>query len=131
MDNKYIVVDETFQAIEIPPIDQLCKIIKHKFQGQEDRINYLENENKALKDEHFKDETIAALTAEIEDLERRDGFMIYPDESEKINEWLKDHNHYSGAVGGNITYSFTPTSIGIIGTVKCSCGKSLCFRELE
>lgn len=28
----------------------------------------------------------------------------------------------TGAIGGRLTYSFTPTSIGTIATVKCACG---------
>lgn len=31
----------------------------------------------------------------------------------------------SGAIGGALTYSFTPTSIGTIITVECACGFKL------
>ena len=33
----------------------------------------------------------------------------------KINEWVSGHNLvYEGASGGRYTYSFTPTSLGIV-----------------
>lgn len=38
----------------------------------------------------------------------------------------KHHNGvepYGGAIGGRLTYKFTPTSIGVIASVKCSCGE--------
>ena len=46
---------------------------------------------------------------------------------------LKKHGSetiYYGAIGGGMTYIFTPTSIGTVCKVKCSCGEEFCFREL-
>lgn len=53
-------------------------------------------------------------------------------------EWIKKHNlkkHgsetvYCGAIGGGMTYIFTPTSIGTVGKIRCSCGEEFCFRNL-
>ncbi len=55
---------------------------------------------------------------------------------EEIAEWYKTHNNgkcangYHGAIGGNITFEITPTSIGDFLTVKCTCGESLEYYEL-
>lgn len=35
-----------------------------------------------------------------------------------------------GCIGGNYSYIFIPTSIGIIGEIQCSCGEKFTFCEL-
>ena len=57
-------------------------------------------------------------------------FALFEVELSRLNDWVDRHSKsrncpyvdYSGAIGGNFTYSFTPTSIGSIVKVKCSCG---------
>ena len=55
---------------------------------------------------------------------------------EEIAEWYKTHNGgkcangYHGAIGGDITFEITPTSIGDFLTIKCSCGAKLEYEEL-
>lgn len=46
-------------------------------------------------------------------------FEITEKQQERINNWLKgkDLSVYTGAIGGRLTYSFTPTSLGIIEKV--------------
>lgn len=45
----------------------------------------------------------------------------------KLDEWKEKHNKKCkgsyGAIGGKITYKFTPTSLGIIILVNCDCCK--------
>jgi len=61
-------------------------------------------------------------------------FNIPPEEQTILKLWLKEHKQKcylwqeehpfaSGAIGGELTYSFTPTGIGIIIEVHCSCGE--------
>lgn len=38
---------------------------------------------------------------------------------------------YGGAIGGSYSYTFTPTSLGTVGEIKCTCGDKFCFRELD
>lgn len=64
-------------------------------------------------------------------------FIITEKENEAIEQWRKEHiatvhngNNYFGAIGGELTYQFTPTSIGVVGTVKCVCGESFEFASL-
>lgn len=70
------------------------------------------------------------------------GFNISKEEFEKAKSWKKAHDlekhiepgqthRYSGAIGGAYTWCFTPTSVGDVCTVQCSCGESLDFTDYE
>jgi hypothetical protein len=65
-------------------------------------------------------------------------FTIDDKQTEQIEEWRKTHDcelrtdtHgidneiYVGAIGGAITYCFTPTGLGMCLVAKCACGKSI------
>ena len=93
-----------------------------------------------LNDQYANDKEIVRLQEIIDeqDSELQYGFGITKEENEIITEWIKKHNlkeHgsetvYYGAIGGGMTYIFTPTSIGTVCKIKCSCGEEFCFREL-
>ncbi len=36
-----------------------------------------------------------------------------------------------GAIGGRISFRFTPTGLGVIENVECACGKTLCLTEID
>ena len=101
---------------------------------------------------YSKDEEIAKLKAEIDELKNRKSkgisFVVTEEELEQINAWQEEHinkyhggDAYAGAIGGRFSYKFIPTSIGDIGYVCCdSCKKNkkvkkdekrFCFRELD
>lgn len=112
-------------------------------------INHIEKQRKnAYKKvkEWNKDEEIQNLQNQIADLKNqinknKKGYKIFtitPDENKKISNWIEEHiieKHggidYAGAIGGRFSYRFVPTSIGEIGEVKCICGDTFCFRDLE
>lgn len=61
-----------------------------------------------------------------------------------MNEWLVGHNKSCkyhddgsqvsnpiGAIGGRLTYCFTPTGLGMITEVKCACGEEINVTEYE
>ena len=58
-------------------------------------------------------------------------FSLSGEELENYNKWLKDHNKVcpfkngtsQGAIGGRLTFNFTPTSLGTVCGVKCACGE--------
>lgn len=109
--------------------------LDHYKQNWEDALE----QARKLREEYDKDEEVTQLKKHIESLEEeiRIGFPITKEENEKIREWQQKHtkekhggNSYSGAIGGDYTYKFIPTSIGTIGTVKCSCGEEFCFQEI-
>ena len=61
---------------------------------------------------------------------------ITPQMHKEMQEWYKTHNNgkcargYHGAIGGNVTFYITPTSIGDFLTVRCTCGAELDYQEL-
>lgn len=126
-------------------ISDLCQEIVDKADTYEKRIQYLEEENKKLKDEHYKNSEMQRMATELketkEDLYR--GFPISEKEDKRIKEWqdkhdaevhglktLKERVHAGGCCGGRYTYCFVPTSIGVIGTVECNCGAKFTFQDL-
>lgn len=126
-------------------IDTFVEDIKHELRGKDIRIEYLEKQNQKLRDEKYKDNELLRMEAELkamkEDYYR--GFPISEEEQKSIREWMDKHDeevHHArtlgdklklgGCCGGRYTYKFTPTSIGTIGAVKCSCGAEFIFREM-
>ena len=126
-------------------VSDLCQGIIDKVDTYEKRIKYLGEENKKLKDEHYKDSEMQRMEAELkkakEDLYR--GFPISEKEQEKIREWELKHDaekhglktmeqrlRAGGCCGGRYTYQFVPTSIGTVGEVICSCGEKFTFQDL-
>ena len=122
-------------------VSDLCQVITDKADVYEKRIKYLEEENKKLKDEHYKDSEMQKMKTELkkakDDLYR--GFPISKEEEEKIKEWQLKHDaekhglktmeqrlRAGGCCGGRYTYQF----IGTIGEVICSCGEKFTFQDL-
>lgn len=66
-------------------------------------------------------------------------FNVDKEESAKLNEWLKKHDEScrfadpekQGAIGGRLTYSFTPTSLGCVAKVRCACGGEVDLTNYE
>jgi len=60
-------------------------------------------------------------------------FEINEEEYKKCKKWLEEHDKTcphkdplkQGALGGKLTYKFTPTSMGVIIKVKCACGEEV------
>lgn len=127
-------------------LDELFEKIRYKLDIAQKRISYLEKENKELKNEHYKNNKLQEMKQKLEEMEDayyHRGFPISKEEEENIQKWIHQHeNEYhsprktpfgtyrGGAIGGCYTYTFTPTSIGTVGTIKCSCGKEYTFMEL-
>lgn len=120
--------------------------ILDNYQSKEETIEYLRKENKKIKDEAYKDSELNSMKKELEktkeDLYR--GFPISEKEEKAIEEWQLKHEAEAhgrktleqrlaahGAIGGGYTYHFIPTSIGTIGTIKCSCGEEFTFQDLD
>ena len=62
-------------------------------------------------------------------------FNFNEDDNIKFEEWNKSHDcslkRDSGAIGGRLTYSFTPTGLGVVKKVKCGCGAWIDLTEYE
>lgn len=101
------------------------------------RIEHLEEENKRLKSDAYKDEELAKMKSEYDRMKEDyfRGFPISEEEHKKINEWIdeqmKKHPGIGGAIGGRFTYEFLPTGIGTAGTIIDSfTGDKFTFQEL-
>lgn len=55
-------------------------------------------------------------------------FKMYEEEWAALEGWMETHDakcplyKNAGCIGGRMTYSFTPTSIGTVIKVDCACG---------
>lgn len=138
---------------QVHDFDDALESIRIEYQSKVDAVSRLSEENKKLKDEAYKDNELSAMKKELSDTKKRfqeqmedynRGFPISAEENEKIEAWKKQHlaeDHraktlverlaFGGAIGGTFKYEFTPTSLGVIGSVKCSCGEEYIFQELD
>ena len=69
-------------------------------------------------------------------------FTLTKEQSEKIDNWMSAHDvekhipkgktfRHSGAIGGAYTWCFTPTSIGTVCKVECSCGEKIDVTDYD
>ena len=53
-------------------------------------------------------------------------FSMSDVEQASVEAWVEEHRQtcrpYAGAIGGAISYEFTPTGLGVLVRVKCMCG---------
>lgn len=121
--------------VSVPEMDQLCATLKDKFCRLSDTNEYLTEQLENLKKDTFKDEELSKMKAELEALKADyyRGFPISKKEKESIDKWMNEHEKIHkgghGTIGGKYTYVFNPTSIGTIGTIKCSCGECFEFQN--
>lgn len=146
----YTSVDGEFT--KLADMDTACeefiKNVKYHYEKCKATNDRLRKENAELKNEHYKDEELQKWKAIAEEA-RADcnrGFPISEREWEAVKAWMDQHDREAhsldsdddsslavkrgGAIGGNYKYEFIPTSIGVIGTVYCSCGASFQFQEI-
>ena len=131
--------------IEVEPVDKCMKMLQYRFDGKNRTINNLRNQIKELTDSQYKEKELQKMKAELEKMQREynRGFPITDDEWKAIETWKEKHDRevhgltecnerVGGAIGGRYTFEFIPTTIGIIGTIKCGdCGEKFTFRELK
>ena len=63
------------------------------------------------------------------------------DETElrKYKKWKEEHDKTcpckdpmkQGAIGGRLTYQFTPSGVGVATVVKCACGEKIDLTDYE
>lgn len=61
-------------------------------------------------------------------------FHLTDEQSARIKTWERNHRcpiTNEGAIGGKITYKFTPTSIGVAQGAKCACGEKINVTDYE
>ena len=110
-------------------IDEALHTIKQIADSYEGHLKDLSEENKKLRDEHYKDAEMADMKRQLASLEEAyyRGFPLTEEQERKINEWKKRHDAeqhnnpqgYHGVSGGGFAYIFYPTAIGC--TIQCRC----------
>ena len=66
-------------------------------------------------------------------------FHIRGVESDTMYKWVEEHDKEcvfadpmsGGAIGGRFTYSFTPTSLGLVTKITCACGVTKDVSEYD
>lgn len=127
-------------------MDSIEKDLKRIYDHYRSVVNenkYLRKENERIKSEKYQDEELSTMKERYDKMKSDyyRGFPISEKESERIKDWInnltKDEAKDEvltkiGAIGGRFTYRFTPTSIGVIGTIEDSItGEKLTFQELD
>ena len=117
------------KTVTVPPIDELCLILKDKFLRQEEENQRLKEENRKLKEGIWEKEEIARLKAENKRLfdDWKRGFPITERQWEKLQKWK---SHYEGRHSGFI-YNFVPTSLGTSGTCIGPDGDAFEFQTIS
>lgn len=126
-------------------VEAAFETIQKRIEILDGQISRLAEENKRLKNEHYKDKELSEMKDKLDKMQKAyyRGFPISEEEQKRIEEW-KDrhdeevHNAHSlidkvklgGCCGGRYTYEFVPTGIGTVGTVKCSCGAKFTFQDM-
>lgn len=134
----------SYQYYNTGKISEILNEVVSNIELRDSRIKYLEEENKKLKDEAFKDSELTNMKEKYESIKKdlMRGFPVSEEEEKRIEEWMKKHDkevhgittldqrlRSGGCIGGRYIYIFVPTSIGIIGTIKCNCGEEFEFRN--
>ena len=130
---------------KVPCMQDCINAISIRYNDALYEISRLEETNKKLRSEHYKDEELQKMKQEVKDIKEDyyRGFPISKEEKEAIDKWKRQHEEEvhclhtledrlraGGTIGGSYHYEFIPTSIGTIGKVVCSCGEEFVFCDL-
>lgn len=135
----YYYADANGNHIRVDPFEDAIKSIRTRYAKLEEENRRLVKKNQELRDGVFATDYVKKALAEAEKIrnEFRMGFPMTEEEVYKAQEWIKTHDkeehpHQSaGAIGGRYTYEFTPTSIGVLCSVRCSCGDRCDLTDLS
>lgn len=136
MDNKLNLKEGGIWIMD--SIENDLKRIYDHYRSVVNENEYLRKENERIKSEKYQDEELSKMKSEYDKMQSDyyRGFPISKKESERIENWINNLTKDEpltkmGAIGGRFTYRFTPTSIGVIGTIEDSItGEKLTFQEL-
>lgn len=127
----------------LKPLDELFDNIRKRMQWYVDDNTRLREENKNLKDEHYKDRELKRLNKELE--ETKDnlyrGFPIYKDEFDNIEKWQQSHMEKMHprkpqkkivkywAESPDYNYVFSPFNLGISQKCYCETCRKKAFKK--
>jgi len=144
--SEYTVMGMDGKSIRVYALEDCLTSIRVRNERNEKILRNLQEENKYLREKSYKDKELRKMKAELERMKAdyRRGFPISEKEADAIDCWMKKHDEEvhglitdydrqkaGGCIGGRFTYQFIPTSLGVIGTVQCSCGAEFQFQEID
>ena len=145
MHKKILPRDRVCSYLQSAEIASVMENILSNIESRDTRIKYLEEENKKLKKEAFKDEELKRMQEKLKKASDAltNSFNVSNEEWDKIHEWKKQHEadvhglytlreriSTHGAAGGGYSYEFYPTGIATFGSVVCNkCGAKFQFQE--
>lgn len=105
-------------------------VIRQKYYENTKRIKVLEEENARLKSDHYKDEELARLNNEIDELKDtiRNSFVIEKCIRPIIDNWKIEHRKTCKHT--YFKYIFYPTELGCMGKIQCECGEGYTYRDI-
>lgn len=136
---------ETGKWTNVYDLEKCLTAIRIRNKDNENRIKYLQEENRKLREEYNKDEEIQKMQQKLDRMQKDywRGFPITEDEENAIEEWKKKHDEEvhgwttdrmrmkaEGVSGGRYVYRFVPTALGISGKIICHCGAEFEFHEI-
>lgn len=135
MDDKLNLKDGGIWIMD--SIENDLKRIYDHYRSVVNENEYLRKENERIKSEKYQDEELSKMKSEYDKMQSDyyRGFPISEKENEKINKWIKNQQKkvpgIGGASGGRFTYKFTPTGLGVSGTVIDGfTGDKFTFQEI-
>lgn len=144
MSKSMIPRAKSYQYYNTEKISEILDNITSNIKIRDSRIESLKEENKKLKNETYKDSELTNMKEKYESMKKdlMRGFPISEEEEKRIEEWRLKHDkevhgittldqrlRAGGCIGGRYKYTFIPTSIGIIGSIKCNCGEEYTFQS--
>ena len=133
MEEKKLELGKSYPCI-LQKVENVFQELYDHYRVIVSRNEYLEKENARLKEDTYKDEELSKMKEQYEKMKKAYflGFPISEEEDKEIKEWIEKRPEFNeGAIGGRYTYQFTPTSIGMIGTViDGMTGEKFTFQEL-
>lgn len=101
--------------------------IKERYEDIEQRNKKLVEENKLLKSEHYKDEEIQRLKAELDKEREMIAFRISEEGKKKRNDFFVSHKCDKMV---NCHYEIYPTGIGEVIYYVCGCGEKVMLEDI-
>lgn len=129
-ENEYWKSSDVGDVIQIMRIDDICKMLKVKFNDIANSRDYWKNEFQKSQSESYKDDEIQKLKKENAELKEqlKYGFGLTKSENDEILKWKRSH----GCDECTLVYHFTPTPLGLYACVECDrCGKKFIFKIID
>lgn len=58
-------------------------------------------------------------------------YELTDNQQKEYDEWVGHCGAYAGAIGGRVSITFTPTSLGDCVEANCMCGEKLDLTEVD